>query len=128
MNFRKLEKERTRFAHHALLNVKIGEAFERANFFGCKLGDALIDSDCFREETVADENLREAFEIIYGLKRFALANVEFADSHQCDLILRLVLEDLLVFGDSLRDFALVQKLLRRFDEFTLVIGHAYVSK
>ncbi|GAC1630404.1 MAG: hypothetical protein NVS9B14_01000 [Candidatus Acidiferrum sp.] len=35
---------------------------------------------------------------------------------------------MLVFGDGLRDFALVQKLLRGFDEFTFVIGHAYESK
>jgi hypothetical protein len=30
---------------------------------------------------------------------------------------------LLVFGDSLGDFALVQQLLRGFDVLTLVIGH-----
>jgi len=34
VNFRKLKKERARFTHYALLDVEIGEAFERANFFG----------------------------------------------------------------------------------------------
>jgi len=37
-----------------------------------------------------------------------------------DLILGFVLKDLLVFGDGLRDFCLVQELLRRFDEFIFV--------
>src|SRR5579859_530726 len=128
MNFRELEEERARFAHDPLLDVQIGEAFERTNFLGRELGDALVNGDGFGEKTVADEDLREAFEIIDGLKRFALANVEFADGHEGDLILGLVLEDLLIFGDGLRNLALVQKLLRRFDEFTFVIGHAYVPK
>jgi hypothetical protein len=31
---------------------------------------------------------------------------------------------LLIFGDGLRDFALIQQLLRGFDEFTFGIGHS----
>src|SRR5207249_4893870 len=34
VNFRELKKERARLAHYALLDVEIGEALERANFFG----------------------------------------------------------------------------------------------
>src|ERR1051325_2981553 len=128
MNFRELEEERPRLAHHTLLNVKIGKAFEGTNFLGSELGDALVNGDGLGEKTVADKDLREAFEIVDGLKGFALANVEFADGHQGDLILGLVLEDMLIFGDGLRDFALVEKLLRGFDVFALVVSHSCVSK
>src|SRR5215468_10213171 len=128
MDFRELEEERPRFAHHTLLDVKICEALKRANLFGRKFRDALINSDCFCEKTVANEDLREAFEIIDCLESFALANIEFADSHQGDLILGFILEDLLVFGDGLRDFALIEELLRGFDVFALVIAHANDSK
>ena len=66
--FRRAEKERAGLAHHALLHVKIGKFFERANFFRGQLGDAFVYGDGLGEETVADKNLREAFEIIDGLE------------------------------------------------------------
>ena len=58
-----------------------------------------------------------------ALKRFALANVQVADGHQRDLIFGFVLQDVLVFGDGLREFSLMEILLRRVDVFALVIGH-----
>src|SRR5438105_8017798 len=39
--------------------------------------------------------------------------------YQSDLVARLVLENVLVFGDGLGDFALVQQLLCGFDVFAL---------
>src|SRR5215470_16149818 len=111
MDFRELEEERPRFAHYTLLDVKIREALKRANLFGSKLRDTFVDGDCFGEKTVPHEDLCEAFEIIDGLESLALANVELADGHQGDLILGLVFEDMLVFGDGLRDFALIKELL-----------------
>src|SRR5262249_29156147 len=128
VNFRELQKERARLAHYALLNVEVREAFERANFFRGEFGDAFVNGNCFGEKTVADKNLCESLEIIYGLKRFALANIEFADGHERDLILGLVLEDLLILRNRLRNLALVEKLLSGLDVFALVIGHAYVPK
>ena len=124
MNFRQLQEERTSLAHHALLHVKISKFFERANLFGSQLGDALVNGDGLGEKSVGHKNLREPLEIIDGLKSFALANVEFADGHQGDLVARFILQNLLVFGDGLGDFALVQELLGGFDEFAFVISHA----
>src|SRR5207245_1417638 len=43
--------------------------------------------------------------------------------HQRDLVARLVLQDRLVFADGLRDFPLVERPLRGFDVFGLVISH-----
>src|SRR5580704_6242971 len=124
MNFRKLKEERPGLAHNPLLDVKVGQLFEGANLFGSKLGDAFINGDGFGEKTVADKNLGQSLEIIDGLKSFALADVKLADGHERDLIARLVLENLLVFGDGLRDLALIQQLLRGFDKFALGIGHS----
>ena len=87
----------------------------------------LYTAMAFGEETVADKNLREAFEIIDGLESFALANVKLADGHQGDLIARFEFQNLLVFGDSLGDFALVQELLSGLDEFAFVISHAPIG-
>jgi len=124
VNFGELQEQRPGFAHHPLLYVQVGKFFERANFLRRELGDAFINRDGLGEKTVADKNLREAFEIIYSLESFSLANIEFANGHQGDLIARFEFQDLLVFGDSLRDFALVQKFLGGFDEFAFVISHA----
>src|SRR5438105_10851611 len=44
--------------------------------------------------------------------------------YQSDLVARLVLENVLVFGDGLGDFALVQQLLCGFDVFAFVISHS----
>ena len=55
----------------------------------------------------AEFYLRKALEIIDGLKGFALANVQLADGHQRNLILRLVLQNVLVFRNGLGDLALV---------------------
>ena len=86
MNFSELQEERTRFAHHALLDVEVGELLERTNFFRSEFGDAFVNGDGLGEETVADKNLGETFKIVDGLKGFALAHVEFADGHQGDLV------------------------------------------
>src|SRR5206468_1657256 len=79
---------------------------------------------CFCQEAVADVNLREAFEVVDGLKRFALPDIQLADGHECDLITRLVLQNILVLGDGLSDFALVQQLLCGLYVFAFVISHA----
>src|SRR5580700_4768746 len=124
MDFRKLQKERPGFAHNPLLDVEVGQLFEGANLFGGQFGDALVNGDGFGEKTVSDKDLSEALEIIDGLKSFTLPDVQLADGHESDLIARLKLENLLVFGDGLRDLALIQQLLRGFDEFTFAIGHS----
>src|SRR6267154_2642669 len=124
MDFCELQEERPGFAHDALLDVEVGEFFERTNLFGSEFGDALVNGDGLGQETVAYEDLRQTLKIIDGLKSFALADVELADGHQGDLVFGLVLEDLLVFRDGLRDLALVQELLRGFDVFAFAIGHS----
>jgi hypothetical protein len=68
--------------------------------------------------------LRQPFEIFDGAERFTLADVQLADGHQRDLVARFVLQNLLIFRDGLRYFALVQQFLRGFDVFALVISHA----
>src|ERR1700730_17016566 len=107
MDFRQLQKERARFTHHPLLDVKVGKFLERTNFFRGEFSDAFVNGNGLGEEAVADKNLREALEIIDGLESFALPNVQLPDRHQGDLIAGLKFKDLLVFGDSLRNFALI---------------------
>src|SRR5713101_1189829 len=124
VNLRQLEEEGPGLAHYTLLNVEVGKFFERTDFFRGELGDTLVNRDCFGQETVAHENLSKAFEIVDGLERLALADIQLADGHQRDLIARLVLQNILVFGYGLGDFALVQQLLCGFDVLALVIGHA----
>ena len=124
VNFGQLQEQRPRLAHHTLLDVQVSKFLERTNLFGGQLGDALVNRDRFGEEPVADEQLRQPFEVIDGLEGFALANIQLADGHQGDLIARLVLQDLLVFGDGLGDLALVQKFLCGFDKLAFVIGHS----
>ena len=124
VNFRQLQKERPGLAHYPLLNVQVGKLFEGSNFFRSQLGDALVDRDCFGKETVANENLRKALEVVDGLERFSLADIELTDGHERDLIARLVLQNILVFGDGLGDFALVQQLLCGLYVFAFVISHA----
>src|SRR5207245_4636323 len=92
--------------------------------FGSKLGNALVDGDGFGQKTIANENLCEAFKVVDGLKGFALADVELTDGHQGDLIARLILQNVLVFGDGLGDLALIQQLLCGFDVFAFVISHS----
>src|SRR2546430_2809844 len=98
MNLRQLEEKGPGLTHYPLLHVKVGKLFEGANLFGSELGDALVDGDCFCQETVADENLRQTLEVVDGLKRFALADIQLADGHQCDLVARLIFQNILVFG------------------------------
>jgi len=124
VNFRQLKEKGPGLAHHALLNVQVGKLLKRADFFRGELGDALVNRDCFCQESVADENLRKAFEVVDGLERLALADIQLADGHQRDLIPRLVLQNILVFAYGLGDFALIQQLLCDFDVLALVIGHA----
>ena len=124
VNFRQLQKQRARFTHDALLHIEIGQPFQGLDFFRCQLGDALINRDGLGQKSVANEDLRQPLEIFDGLKRLTLANVQFADGHQGDLILRLVFQDVLILRDGLGDLALVQQFLRGFDVFALVIGHA----
>src|SRR5207245_10836125 len=112
MKFGQLEKKRPSFAHHHLLNVEVGELFERTYFCGSELGDALIYCNGFGKEPIADENLRQALKIIDGLKGFTLAYIELADSHQSDLVARLEDQNILVLVDGTDDVALVTTLLR----------------
>jgi len=107
-----------------LLDVQIRQLFERPNLVRRQFGDALVNSDGLGQEPIGDKNLGEALEVVDGLKRFALANIELADGHQSDLVFGFVLENVLVFADGLGDFALVQQLLRSFDVLAFAIGHA----
>src|SRR6266481_2459085 len=124
VEFRKLKEQRPGFAHHALLHVQIRKLLKRADFFRREFRNSLVNRDRFGQESVADEELRQPFEIFDGLKSLALADVQLADGHQRDLVARLVLQDLLILRDCLRYFALIQQLLRGFDVFALVISHA----
>src|SRR5258707_8279129 len=58
------------------------------------------------------------------LKRLALPDVQLPDGHQGDLVFGLVLQDLLIFRNGLRDLALIQELLCGFDVFAFAIGHS----
>ncbi len=124
VNLRQLEKQRAGLTHYTLLDVEVGQLFQRTNLLRSELGDALVNGDGFCKETITDKNLREAFEVIDGLERLALADVQLADGHQGDLIARLVLQNMLVFSYGLGDLALVQQLLCGFNVLALVIGHA----
>src|SRR5213080_4101964 len=124
MNFSQLQEKRPGLAHYALLNVEVGEFFERPNLFRSQFGDALVNGDRFGKETIPDENLGQALKVIDGLESLALADIELADGHQGDLVAGLVFENILVFGDGLGDFALVQQLLCGFDVFAFVISHS----
>jgi len=124
VNLGQLEEKGTGLAHHALLNVEVGELFERADFLGSEFRDAFVNRDRFSQETVAHEDLCKAFEIVDGLERLALADVQLAYGHQRDLIARLVFQNILVFAYGLGDFALVQQLLCGLNVFALVISHA----
>ncbi len=128
VNFRELQKQRPRLAHHSLLYVEVSQPFQRLDLFRSQFGDALVNRDSFGQKAVRHKNLCQPLKILDGLKGFALPNVQLADGHQGDLILRLIFQDVLVFGDRLRNFALVQQLLRGFDVFALVIGHASTRK
>ncbi|HEX3817930.1 MAG TPA: hypothetical protein VHW03_06560 [Chthoniobacterales bacterium] len=124
VNFGQLQEQRPGLAHYALLDVEVSKFLERANLFGSKFCNAFVNGDRFGEESVANENLREALEIVDGLKGFALADVQLADGHQRDLIARLVLQNLLIFRNGLGDLALVEEFLSGFDVFAFVIGHS----
>src|SRR5262249_44882703 len=63
-------------------------------------------------------------EVIDGLEGFALADVQLADGHQGDLVARFILQNVLVFGDGLDDFALIQQLLCGFDVFAFGVSHS----
>ena len=128
VEFGELQEERSRLAHDPLLHVQVSQLFERTNFFGGEFRDALVNGDGLRQETIADEQLREPLEVIDGLERLALADVQLSDGHQGNLIPRLVLQDLLIFGDGLRHLALIQQLLCGFNEFALVVGHALMGQ
>ena len=107
MNFRELKEQRARFAHYALLHVQVSQPLERFDFLWRQLRDALVNRDGLRQESVADKDLRQTFKIFDCPEGFTLANVKLADGHQRDLILRLVLQNVLVFRNGLGDLALV---------------------
>ncbi len=124
MDFRELQEQWPGLAHHALLHIQVSEFLERANLFRGQLGDALVDRNSLGQETVAHEYLRKALKIIDCLKGFALPDVQLPNGHQRDLVFGLVLQNLLIFRDGLRNFALVQELLCGFDVFAFAIGHS----
>src|ERR1700746_303038 len=124
MNFSQLQEKRPGLAHYALLTVEFAEFFERPNLFRSQFGDALVNGDRFGKETIPDENLGQALKVIDGLESLALADIELADGHQGDLVAGLVFENILVFGDGLRDLALVQQFLCGFDVFAFVVSHS----
>src|SRR4029077_13149207 len=97
---------------------------ERSYLFGSQLGDAFVHRDGFGQETISNEQLSQPLKVVDGLKRFALADIQLADGHQRDLIARLMLQNLLVFGYSLGDLALVEEFLCGFDKLAFVIGHS----
>jgi len=57
------------------------------------------------------------------LKSFTLSDEQVAQGHECDLVFRFIFQDLLVFGDGLRKFPLLEILLRRVEVLGLVISH-----
>jgi len=128
VDFRELQEQRPRLAHHSLLHIEVGQPLQRFDFLRSQLGDALVNRNGLGQKTVSHKNLCQPLKILDSLKSFALANVQLADGHQRDLILRLVFQNVLVFGNGLRNLALVQQLLRGFDVFALVIGHASTRK
>ena len=123
MRLRDLQEERPRFAQHALLNVKVGQPLERRQLGGRQLGNFLVDRDRFAVEAVAEVDLRQPLEVFDGLRHVALAREEIAYRHQRGLVFRVVTEDLLVFADSLSDFALVEKFQCALERFALIEGH-----
>jgi len=91
-----------RSAH--LAGRRVPPAAPRTAFLRRKLGNFFINRDGFGCETVVKENLREPFEILKRAESFALADKQIAQGHQCDLVLRFVLEDTLIFRNGLRQF------------------------
>ncbi len=118
-----LNEEGSRFAQHALLNVKVSQALERRHLRGRQLCNFLVDRDCFAVETVAEIDLRQPLEVLDGLRHVALAREQIAHGHQGGLIFRIVAEDLLVFAYSLSDFALVEEFQSALERFALIEGH-----
>ena len=123
VRFGNLQEKRTRFAEHSLLDVEVGEAFERRQFIRRQLGNFFVDRDGFAVEAVVEIHLREALEVLDSVRHIALAGIEVADRHQCGLILRVVAENLLILSDGLRDFALIEELQRVFERFAFVERH-----
>ena len=106
-----------------MLHVEVGEPFERREFIRRQLGNLLVNRDGFAVEAVVEVNLRQALEVFDGVRHVALAGVEVAHRHQRRLILRVVAENLLILGDGLRDFALIQEFQRVFKRFIFVERH-----
>ena len=125
MNFGNLQEKRPRLAEHALLNVEIGEAFERGKLRRRELGNLFVNRDGLTVESVVEIDLREALEIFDGLGHVALAGEQIANGHQGGLIFRVVTQDLLVLADGLGDLALVEEFQRAFERFIFVKGHGW---
>ena len=123
VRFRDLQKKRARLAQHALLHVEIGELLERADFGRRQLGDFLVNRDGLAVEAIRKIDLRKPLEIFERVGHIALAGEQIAHRHQRGLILRVVAENLLIFGDGLGDLALVQILQRAFERFAFIKGH-----
>ena len=123
VRFGNLQEQGTRFAEHSLLHVEVGEAFKRRKFIRRQLGNFFVDRDGFAVEAVVEIDLSEALEVFNGVRHIALAGIEVANRHQCGLVLRVVAQNLLILGDGLRDFALIEELQRVFERFAFVERH-----
>jgi hypothetical protein len=67
--------------------------------------------------------VREALEIFDGLGHVTLAGEQVAHGHQGGLVFGIVAENLLIFGDGLGYFALVEIFQRVLKRFAFVEGH-----
>ena len=102
-----------------LLGVKLGQlqhAFQR----GFQFADFLIDGDGLDRETLAGIGIADILEAICGFVVLAEADVEIAHGVGDRKVFRVVLEDLLVFGDRVLQLALLDILLRSAEELLFV--------
>ena len=123
MYVRQVQVNGARLAQHPLLHVKLRQPLHRPGLLGSQFGYLFIDRDRFRYKAVRQKQFCQPLEIFQRLERFPLANVEVANGHQRDLVSRLVLQDILIFGNGLRHLILVEILLRALDMSAFVIGH-----
>ncbi len=84
-------------AEDSLLDVKLGELFDRAGLFRGQFCNFFVNCNGLGNEAIREIKLCEAFKVFQSLESFTLADVQVAEGHQRSLILRLLLEDLHVF-------------------------------
>jgi hypothetical protein len=108
-----------------LLDVKISQSLERTEFSRSQLGDLFIDRDRFAVETVVQVHLGQSLEMLDGVRHVSLTGEKIAHRHQRRLILGVVAEDLLVFGNRLSDLALTETFQRALELLAFVERHMF---